>query len=111
MHLVQDHEGCPWKDENLSALAAAGCPVPHNYSISSLDLNAIEFWWHRLKQRLVEQAPDDLERRPEFLLRLRRTGHWMNEHWADDALYLCTNQKERARQGLSPDINGAKYEF
>ena len=111
MHLVQDHEGCLWKDEDLSALAAAGCPVLHNYSISSLDLNAIEGWWHRLKQRLVEQAPDDLERRPEFLLRLRRTGHWMNEHWADDALYLCTNQKERARQGLSPDINGAKYEF
>ena len=82
-----------------------------NYSISSLDLNAIEGWWHRLKQRLVEQAPDDLERRPEFLLRLRCIGHWMNEHWADDALYLCTNQKERARQGLSPDINGAKYEF
>ena len=39
----------------------------------------------------------DIESRPAFLLRLRFTVHWMNEHWCDDALALATNQQERAR--------------
>ena len=41
----------------------------------------------------VTKFDDVLERRPEFLLRLRRTVHWMHEHWADGSLYLCINQK------------------
>ena len=111
VHLVQDHEKCLWNPMNISALAAAGCPVLQNFPISSPDLNAIEGWWYRLRQRLEETAPNELEKRPDFLVRLRRTVNWMNANWSHDALYLATNQKERAREILSPDINGSRCRF
>ena len=95
-YLVQDHEKCLWADTCLSALKDAGFDVLHNFPKSSPDLNAIEGWWHRLRQRLESTAPSEIESRPAFLLRLRRTVTWMNEHWSDDALALATNQKERA---------------
>ena len=94
--LVQDHEKCLWKPKCLAALRAAGFDILENFPKSSPDLNAIEAWWHRLRQRLEATAPMEIESRPAFLLRLRRTVHWMNEHWHDDALALATNQQERA---------------
>lgn len=111
VHLVQDHERCLWYEDNLEALAAAGCPVLQNYPKSSPDLNAIEGWWHRLKQRLEETSPETLEKRTEFLVRLRRTVTWMNDNWSEDALRLATNQKERAQEVLSPEVMGSKCSF
>ena len=37
-----------------------------------------------------------METREAFIARLRRTVNWLNEHRWEDALKLCTNQKERA---------------
>ena len=107
--LVQDHERCLWHESNLAALAAAGCPAVTRFPKCSPDLNAIEGWWHRLRQRLEETAPDTLETRPQFLARLRLTATWMNKHWRADALHLATNQKDRARQVL--DLNGQKCKW
>ena len=107
--LVQDHERCLWHESNLAALAAAGCLVVKQFPKCSPDLNAIEGWWHRLRQRMEETAPNALETRSQFLARLRLTTRWMNAHWRADALHLATNQKERARQVL--DLHGQKCEW
>ena len=103
------HERCLWRESNLAALAAAGCPAVTRFPKCSPDLNAIEGWWHRLRQRLEETAPDALETRPQFLARLRLTARWMSKRWRADALHLATNQKDRARQVL--DLNGQKCKW
>ena len=56
--LVQDHEHCLWTPENLEAIRAAGFDVREDFPKSSPDLNAIETWWNRLKQKLEEEAPE-----------------------------------------------------
>ena len=94
--MIQDHEACLWNERSLAALERAGLSVVTNFPAQSPDLNAIEGWWHRLKIRLDETAPTEMETRSEFLARLRRTVHWLNEHAADDALTLAQNQKQRA---------------
>ena len=40
-------------------------------------------------------APEDMETRAEFLARLGRQVHWLNDVMHDHLLELCTNQKER----------------
>ncbi len=70
--------------------------------MQSPDLNAIEGWWRRLKSRLDETAPTEMENRSEFLVRLRRTVHWLNDNAADDAVTLAQNQKERAKEVQKP---------
>ena len=96
VHLVQDHEKCLWQQRNLDALRKAGCLLETDYPRHSPDLNAIEGWWRVLRERLELTAPEDFEGREAFLLRLRRTVAWLNEHRSDEALALCRNQKERA---------------
>ena len=107
--LVQDHEKCLWTPKSLAALKAAGFDVLENFPKSSPDLNAIEGWWHRLRDRLEHTAPTAMETRGAFLARLRRTVHWMNEHWHEDALALATNQKDRAARVR--DLQGARCEW
>ena len=97
VHLIQDHEACLWNERSLAALEKAGFSVVDNFLVSSPDLNAIEGWWHRMKRRLDETAPTEMETRSDFLVRLRRVVHWLNENAAGDALALCQNQKERAK--------------
>ena len=109
VHLVQDHESCLWNARSLAALQEAGFSVLENYPVQSPDLNAIEGWWHRIRQRLDETAPEEMETRSEFLVRLRRTVHWLNENAADDALYLQQNQRERAKE--VKDLKGARCSF
>ena len=87
----------------------AGFGVLANFPKSSPDLNAIEGWWHRLRERLESTAPATMESRNAFLVRLRRTVHWMNEHWHEDALALCSNQKDRARR--VSELQGARCEW
>ena len=98
VHLIQDHEACLWHERSLAALEKAGFSVVENFLVQSPDLNAIEGWWHRLKSRLDETAPTEMENRSEFLVRLRRTVHWLHDNAADDALTLAQNQKERAKE-------------
>jgi len=95
VYLVQDHEKCLWQDRCLKAIRGAGLRLVTNFPKHSPDLNAIERWWARLRDRLDSQAPEAIEGRQEFIRRLRRTVSWMNQNIRKDALYLATNQKER----------------
>jgi len=108
-YLVQDHEKCLWADENLESLEDEGFDVVTNHPKYSPDLNAIEGWWARLRQRLDASAPEKIETRGMFIRRLRRTVTWMNDNLADDGRHLCTNQKERAAEILL--LKGAKCKF
>ena len=73
---------------------------------SSPDLNAIEGWWKRLRQQLIETEPEAFEDLAAFVARLRRVVTWLNTHEGGYALTLCTNQKVRAREVL--ELEGAK---
>ena len=73
------------------------------------DFNAIEGWWHRIRQRLEKFSPEAMESRSEFVQRLRRTVTWLNENSSADAVSLCTNQKVRARQVKS--LEGARCKW
>ena len=106
---MHNHAKCLWTRKSLAALQAAGFDVLENFPKSPPDLNAIEAWWHRLRERLESTAPTAMESRPAFLLRLRRTVHWLNDNWHDDALALATNQKERAAS--VKDLGGARCEW
>ena len=80
-----------------------------NYPKSSPDLNAIEGWWHRLKDILIQEAPAEMESRPDFLKRLRRTVDRLNRTATKDGLALRSNQKERARAVLR--LKGARSKW
>jgi hypothetical protein len=109
VHLIQDHETCLWQERNLAALRKAGCPVVEEFQKHSPDLNAIEGVWRLVRQRLQETEPVEFESRDAFLVRLRRTVHWLNDNRGDQLLHLCTNQKERAQE--IHDLGGAKCKF
>ena len=72
---------------------------------SSPDLNAIEGVWSLLRQRLEKTEPTDFEDRTAFLVRLRRTVHWLNENMSDAMLRMCSNQKQWAKGVI--DLAGA----
>ena len=103
---MQDYEKCLWTADNQEALRKAGFDVLKQHTKYSPDLNAIEGWWKRLRERLDATAPTECETREEFLVRLRRTVNWLNDHCDEEALKLCTNQKKRARAVL--ELEGAK---
>ena len=65
--------------------------------------------WARLKDLLEQRAPETLETRAAFLVRLRRTVRWMNVNLKEDLLSMCTDQHARAREVLL--LGGAKTEF
>ena len=109
VHLVQDHEKCLWQERNLTALRHVGCRVVADFPRSSPDLNAIEGWWQVLRVRLEETEPEGLETREDFVTRLRRTVHWLNDNRAQDALSLASNQKARAKNVL--ELEGARTKW
>ena len=45
----------------------------------------------------------------EFLVRLRRTVRWLNEHQAEALQEMCCNQKMRAADVL--ELDGAKTKW
>ena len=51
----------------------------------------------RAWKRERERETKNIEPRESFLMRLRRTAHWLKER-QKDAAQLCTNQKVRARE-------------
>ena len=85
-YLAQDHEGCLWKADSLSALKQAGLTVHKDFPKSSPDLNAIEGVWALLHQRLKNSAP------------VRRAVSWLSDNAYDELWNLCTNQKLRAKE-------------
>ena len=103
VHLVQDHEKCFWNEHSLAALKEAGFSVLENFPVSSPDLSAIDGWWHRIKKRLEETAPERMEPRSEFLVRLRRIVHWLNESAADDVLHVAQNPKTACQGSQRPE--------
>ena len=107
--LVQDHEKCLWQPASLKALADAGCDVLERHPKYSPDLNAIDVWWHRLRQLLEDRAPAEIESRPQFILRLRRTVTWMNRRCRQEGKRLCHGQKVRARAACK--LKGAKCQY
>ena len=109
VHLAQDHERCLWQERNLDALRKVKCPVVRNFAKYSSDLNAIENWWAALRERLEATAPEEMEERADFVCRLRRTVHWLNEHRREEAVALATNQKDRARDVVA--LGGAKTKW
>ena len=92
-NLVQDHKRCLWHDSNVKALREAGFSVVKNFHKCSPDLNAIEGWWRRLKQKLETNAPAHSETRPDFIKQLRRTVDLMNRRRRTEGRKLCCNQK------------------
>ena len=80
VHLVQDHEPCLWNADSIAAAAEQGFTVQKNFPKCSPDLNVVEWFWARLKERLEQRAPVKCETRKAFLVRLRRTVQWMNEN-------------------------------
>ena len=87
-------------------LRQAGCPVVKNFPKHSPDLNAIEGWWRVLRERLEMTAPEEMETRARFLLRLRRTVSWLNAHMLDN---VSRNQKARAADVLQ--LEGARTKW
>ena len=59
-----------------------------------------------LRQRLEDTQPGGVETRSAFLVRPRRTVHWLNLHREQEALDSCRNQKQRARAVIS--LGGAR---
>ena len=93
----------------MSALKPAGCFPLRQHTKHSPDLNAIEAWWNRLRQRLEKTAPASLESRPQFLKRLRRTVIWLNTRQRRQGRRLCRGQKRRATAVLQ--LRGAKCKY
>ena len=85
-----------WQQRNMDAEDDAGFDLIENFPKASPDLNAIESWWRKLKDMLIEEAPAHIESRPDFLKRLRRTVKRLNRDAQKDGLRLRTNQLERA---------------
>jgi hypothetical protein len=88
---------------------AAGFDLIENFPKASPDLNAIEGWWHRLKDIIVAEAPSEIEGRSAFLRRLRRTVNRLNRDAREDGRRLCTNQKKRACDVLK--LKGARTKW
>lgn len=108
-HLIQDHERCLWRQDNVQALRRAGCVLEEEFPKTSPDLNAIEGAWRLVKERLEHTEPVETEGRGDFLVRLRRCVHWINEHRHHQLLCMCTNLKERAQMVL--ELEGAKTKW
>ena len=98
-----------WHDSNAKALREAGFSLVKNFPKRSPDLNAIEGWWRRLKQKLETNAPAHSETRPDFIKHLRRTVDLMNRRHRTEGRKLCRNQKVRARDVQS--LGGAKSKW
>ena len=103
--LVQDHERCLWTEDSQRAIAAGGWSLIGDYPKTSPDLNAIEGVWKLLRDVLLLEAPSGLERRSDFMRRLKRAVASLNRKHRPALLRMCTNQKERAADVI--ELKGA----
>ena len=107
--IVQDFERCLRCEEPLTEMSKLGVTVVPDYPKCSQDLNAIENAWKLLRDRLNETLPTGVERREDFLARLRNAIRWINRNCSDELLRFCHNQKERARDVLF--LSGARTQW
>ena len=110
-HLVCDYEKCLRSAEALHALTKTNLKLVEGFPKVSQDFNAIENAWAILKERLDETMPVKLERRPEFIIRLKAAVKWANQHRSEQLWYLSTNQKERADECLANKPPGGRTKF
>ena len=101
--LLQDHEKCLWTHEAREAMETQGIELLFNFPKCSQDLNPIEICWRELRVRLHETEPDGFETRDVFIRRVRSAVAWLNIKRRPYFKYLCTAQKEWAR-----DVQAAK---
>ena len=95
--LLQDHERALWNEEPLNAVRESGISVLEKYPKCPQDLNPIEVVWRELRARLHQTQPTRMEQREDFIARVRHAVAWVNKNRADYLKYLCTCQKEWAR--------------
>ena len=76
------------------------------HPLPMLMASAIENVWQKIRQRVEEHAPEEIESRAGFLVRLRNAVNFLNNNCREDLLHLCTNQKERAEEVIK--LKGAK---
>ena len=98
--LVMDFERCLRTQDSLQCLRRHRLHAVRLHPKHSLDLNASEGVWARLRQILNETAPTGRETRQVFVKRLRRSAQKLNQRYRKDLLILCANQKVRAREVL-----------
>ena len=99
--LVQDHERALWTDEPRQAMRCFGVDLLTNFPKCSQDINPIEVAWRELRSRLAAKEPRKFESRAAFIVRLRRSVGWVNQHRAGYFMHLCSAQKEWARDVLA----------
>ena len=101
--LVQDGEPCLWCDEPLKEFKDLGVELIDWHPSYSPDFNPIENAWSCLRKRLADTTPqgDEIEGREDFIRRLRSAVAWINKNDRRTLVYLCRNQKERARDCLA----------
>ena len=107
--LVQDHERALWCDEPRKALRDAGVELSGMHPKHSPDLNAIENVWALLRLRLADTMPAAMERRAEFIARLRAAIAWLNRNRGAAMLKLGRNMKVRARD--VEDVGGYRTKW
>ena len=95
--LVQDHEKCLWNARPRAAMREAGIHLLEDFPKCSQDLNPIETAWRELRARLAATEPADRESRGDFIVRLRNAVAWVNSSRKPYLKYLCSSQKERAK--------------
>ena len=110
--LVQDHERALWKSRPRKAMAGQTLTLLEDYPKYSQDFNAIETAWREVRARLDATAPTacatGLEGREPFIKRLRTAVAWVNKNRRAYLLYLCNNQKERARDCIRASPPGSR---
>ena len=92
-------------------MEGVGLEVVPEYPRVSQDFNAIENAWNLLRQRLDQTLPDFLERRDDFVARLRAAVRWVNENRYEALLEYCHNQKQRAKDVLKMKPAGSRTKW
>ena len=107
--VVKDYERFLRSEETIAAETKSGCLQLPKYPKCSPDLNAIEGWWRKLKLYLEEREPTEMEKREDFVKRLRRAVDRMNSKCRAQGRKLCRNQKERAME--CKKLSGARTKW
>ena len=111
LHFVQDHDRCLWQDESMRTLRHYNLDPLLNFPRSSPDLNLIETVWHRLKQALDDSAPESIEERPNFLVRLHGCVRRLNGSMQSEVGALANQLPQRAAAILAAKPPGAHTIF
>ena len=95
--VVQDYEKRLRCVEPMDAFRKIGVQLVDEHPKYSQDLSAIENAWKIVRERLDETMPTWLEKRDDFIVRLRNAVKRVNANRHMDLCFLSTNQKDRAK--------------